>query len=135
MLDINGLKEALKKVASSNPSGITLTGAIVTYVRANGVPKGATISYNLGPASGVGWELLKAKASSSGVANYIVSDWLSTEFSGSMKVIPAPSGTAVVPMSFDKSVKVPDMSGYTDYDQCWASISKAIIEFFKPEIE
>ena len=138
MLDKNGLKEVLKTAVQSGKfpdSGAALSGAIVSYVKANGSPKAPTISYTLGPASGSSWSLLISKASSSGVADFIISDVISLEFGGSMKVIPAAPSPITVPMSFNNGAKVADMSNVKDFDETWERISEAIIEFFKPEIE
>lgn len=138
MLDKNGLKEVLKTAVQSGAfpaSGSALSGAIISYVQANGTPKSPTISYTLGPASGAGWALLIPKASNSGVADYIISDTVSAEFVGSMKVIPGVPAPITVPMSFNTGAKVADMSNVKDFDETWDKIATAIIEFFKPEIE
>ena len=138
MLDKNGLKEVLKTAVQSGAfpaSGSALSGAIISYVQANGTPKSPTISYTLGPATGAAWALLIPKASNSGVADYIISDTVATEFAGSMKVIPAAPAPITVPMSFNTGAKVADMSNVKDFDETWDKIATAIIEFFKPEIE
>ena len=138
MLDKNALKEKLKTAVQSGPfpeSGSVLSAAIVSYVKANGTPKAPTISYTLAPASGSGWALLIPKAGSLGVADYIISMAIATEFAGSMKVIPAAPSPITVPMSFNTGAKVADMSGVKDFDESWDKIAAAIIEFFKPEIE
>lgn len=138
MLDVNGLKEALVSAIQSAPfpgSASLLSAAIVGYVQANGTAKSPTISYILAPASGAGWISLIDKASSSGVGDYIISDGAVSEFAGSSKVIPGPTGVITVPMVFNTSAKVSDLSNITDFDQVWLEISKALIEFFKPEIE
>lgn len=137
MLEVKDLKEILKDVIRSGvfpEVGSKLSASIVGYVQSNGKPLPPTISYTLGPASGSFWADLISKASSVGVSEYIISEVISKEFAGSSKVIPAPSGVVTVPMSFDQTVKVEDMSNFTDFDQVWEAISKAIIEFFKPEI-
>lgn len=138
MLDKNGLKEVLKTAVQSGAfpaSGSALSGAIVSYVKANGTPKPPTISFTLGPASGSGWALLIPKAGSTGVADYIISDAVAAEFAGSMKVIPGVPAPITLPMSFNTGAKVADMSNVKDFDETWDKISEAIIEFFKPEIE
>lgn len=135
MLDVNGLKEALKKEVGGSPTGASITSVIKSYIMSNGSAKAPTIRYTLAPASGASWATLISKASSFGVSPYIISTWIATEFAGSTKVIPASHGTKTVPMVFDSSAKTGDMSKFTDYDQVWEEISKAIIKFFKPEIE
>ena len=138
MLDKNGLKAVLKTAVASGAfpaSGVALSAAIVSYVMANGTPKSPTISYTLAPATGVGWAALISKASSKGVADYIISDAIAVEFASSTKVIPAPHGTTTVSMSFNTGAKVSDMSGVKEFDETWDKIATAIIEFFKPEVE
>lgn len=138
MLNVNELKEVLKKTVSTGTfpaNAIYLSGAIVSYVKSKGTPKSPTISYVLAPANGLGWASLITKASSKGVADFIISNGIAAEFGASTKVIPASHGVITVPMVFNTSVKVSDMSNFTDYDQVWEAISKAIIEFFKPEVE
>ena len=138
MLKVDELKEVLKTAVrdgSFPANAIKLSGAIVGYVKAKGTAKSPTISYTLGPANGLGWTSLIPMASSKGVADYIISHAITTEFASSLKVIPAHTGVITVPMSFNSAAKVGDMSKMTDYDQVWEEISHAIIEFFKPEIE
>lgn len=138
MLDVNELKKKLMTAVQGGSfpaSGSLLSAAIVSYVQANGDATPPTISFTLGPASGTGWALLIPKASSTGVADYIISDAIATEFAGSSKVIPGPTGVMTVPMSFNTGAKVEDMSNVKDYEETWEKISKAIIEFFKPEIK
>lgn len=131
------MKEYLKGIASSTSypeAGLAITSGLTSYIKAYGTPTGSTISYTLGPCSGAGWDLLVSKASSSGVAEYIVSDWLVTEYAGSTKVVPSSTGPKTVPMSFNSAVVVPNMSHLDNYDQAWDQISRAIIDFFSPEI-
>lgn len=138
MLDKNALKEKLKTAVQSGAfpaSGSALSAAIVAYVKANGSAKAPTISYTLGPASGAGWALLIPKAGPSGVADFIISEAIATEFIASMKVIPAAPAPITVPMTFNTAAKVADMSNVKDFDEVWDKIATAIIEFFKPEIE
>ncbi len=138
MLEVNGLKKVLMGAISEGvfpENGVALSGAIISYVKANGTPTPPTISYTLGPASGASWASLIPLASEKGVADYIISNVLVVEFGGSTKVIPSPSGVSTVGMTFNTGAKVEDMSSCTTPDEVWEKISKAIIEFFEPEIK
>ena len=137
MLDPTSMKEYLKGIASSTSyldTGFALTSGLIGYLHANGTAVSPTISYTLAPGAGAGWDMLVSKASSNGVAEYIVSDWLATDFAASTKVIPAEHGTRVVPMVFNNAAVVPSMKHVDNYDQAWDMVTKAIIDFFKPEI-
>lgn len=137
MLDVEGLKQVLMSAVSSGEfpaSGAALSAAIVGYVRTNGQALSPTITYTLAPASGTAWALLIPKASERGVADYIISDAISQEFAGSTKLVPAPYGVQTLPMVFNNSAKVSDLSNFTDYEQVWREIARAIIDFLRPEI-
>lgn len=138
MLDKNTLKEKLKAAVQTGAfpaSGAALSAAIKSYVMANGSPKSPTVNYTLSPAAGSNWALLIPKASSSGVADYIISVAIAAEFAGSTKQIPGPTGLITLPMSFNTGAKVADMSQVKDFDEVWDKIATAVVEFFKPEIE
>ena len=137
MLVAENMRDVLCKAVSTgsfptNASSLSL--ALKTYVQANGQPVSPTISYNLAPCNGVGFTSLIAKASSKGVADDIISTAITMELSASTKVIPAPHGVQTVPMTFDSSAKVSDMSKLDNYKDVWLEISKAIIKYLKPEI-
>ena len=137
MLVAENMRDVLCKAVSTgsfptNASSLSL--ALKTYVQANGQPVSPTISYNLAPCNGVGFTSLIAKASSKGVADDIISTGVAAELSASTKVIPAPHGVQTVSMTFDSSAKVSDMSKLDNYKDVWLEISKAIINYLKPEI-
>lgn len=111
-----------------------LSSALKNYIQLNGQSVGSTISYTLSPCDGIGFTSLIDKASPKGVADDFISTGLATELATSTKVIPASHGVQTVPMSFDTSAKVSDLSKLDDYRDVWLEISKAIIKYLKPEI-
>ena len=138
MLVAEDLSKVIITALQSAPfptSGRLISNAIRSYVQSNGVATPPTISYVLSPCSGAGWEALIPLASSSGVIKHIISVGISQEFGGSTKVIPAPHGVQTVPMIFNRAAMVTDLSTVTDFNKVWLEISKAIVEFFKPEIK
>lgn len=139
MLDKNALTSAMLGVVQGGSfpeNAPALSAAIASYVQAAGTPTGSTISFVLGPCTGVGWVALAADAASSGkgVGNTVISIALATEFASSTKVVPASHGTTVLPMSFNAGAKAGDLSNESDYVKVWGRISEAIIKFFEPEI-
>lgn len=112
-----------------------ISKAISSYVEDKGTPLPPTIRYTLAPCSGIGWEALIPLASEKGVGSSIISVGVAAEFAASTKVIPGPEGVQVVPMVFNTSAKVSDLTKLTDFREVWLEISKAIIEFFKTEIK
>lgn len=138
MLVVEELKQNLITAVQSGAfpaSGVTLSNAIRNYVTAKGTPNPPTIGFSLGPCSGSGWTALMAKGGSSGVAEYIINTAIATEFASSTKIIPGPTGVMTVPMVFNTSAQVKNLSEITDYNEVWEAIATAIIEFFKPEIK
>jgi len=138
MLNVEDLKKVLIESVQSGSfpgSAPTLSNAIRSYVTSNGTPNPPTISFSLGPCSGAGWIALSAKACDTGVAEYIISTAIITEFASSTKVIPGPTGVETVPMTFNTSAKVKNLSDVTDYNIVWEEIAKAVIDFFKTEIQ
>lgn len=137
MLIAENMRDVLCNAVSTGrfpENAAALSNALKTYIQTNGQPQGPTISYNLAPCNGLGFEALISKASSKGVADDIISTGIAAELSGSTKVIPASHGVQTVPMSFDHSAKVSNLSQLKDYREVWLEISKAIIKFLKPEI-
>lgn len=128
------LTEAIQS-GSFPDSSVMLSNAIRTYVMANGQAIPPTISYVLGPCTGAGWRALIPLASEKGVAKYIISTAVAQEFASSTKVIPAPHGVQTVPMIFNTSAQVSDLSNVTNFNDVWLEIAKAIVNFFSSEIK
>ena len=138
MLVAEDLSKVIIAALQSAPfpsSSRLISNAIRSYVQSNGTATPPTISYVLSPCSGAGWEALVPLATGAGVTKHIISVAVAQEFGGSTKVIPAPHGVQTVPMIFNTGATVPDLSNVTDFNQVWLEISKAIVDFFKPEVK
>lgn len=136
-LDATKLKEKIVEALQGGDfpaSAPAISQAIQSYVMANGTPKPPTISYVLGPCSGTGWTSLVPLASSKGVGDKIISVGIAAEFAASTKVVPGVP-PATVPMVFNTSAKVADLTEVYDFDEVWQKISEAIVDFFSTEIE
>jgi len=134
-LNKDELSKLLQTAASGGmPSCATnLSSTIKSYCEGNGTPvKG--IKVDLLPCTGAGWTTLVSQATSSGVADKIISMAVSIECAASMTTIITEHGPQQIPSVFNNSAQVADLTDCTSFEEVWDKIAEAIIDFMKPEL-